>query len=281
MPFNVDPRQQQAPPAPGDTPIVPPPTNPDAQVTGPFPSGDLRGFSPTFQNMVTVGPDGQQWGGRPMLTQGAAQQLGNMLGADRVQAVEYNGGPYSTNVPQYNLDFGTGNLHDATLLYEQYLRAPSPQQFQNQLRDELASDQRPPVAVQEALDRGVDLYGTGRPGGASGGGGALPPGGGGGMGTTPPRPNLPGPTWTPPTVPPQPTGPQTTPYTGPPVRTPGSYTVPPMYSWDFPAPVDLAPGGTGLPGFVRPPQGLLNVPPSSPTGSPTAGLLNYLRGGSR
>lgn len=280
MPFNVDPRQQQAPPAPDNTPIVPPPTNPDAPSMGPYPPGSLAGLSPAYQNMVTNGPDGQQWGGRQMVDRATAERMGQMLGGDVVE-LNYGGGPYSTNVPQYQLDFGTGNLHDATLLYEQYLRAPSPQQFQNQMRDELASDQRPPVAVQEMLDRRGGAGGGGAlpPGG--GGGGALPPGGGGGQGTTPPPPNLPGPTWQPPAVLPPPTGPQTTPYTGPPVRTGGTFTVPPMYSWNFPAPVDLTPEGTGLPGFVRPPRGLLNVPPSSPTGSPTAGLLNYLRGGSR
>jgi len=259
MPFQVDPRQRMAPPGPDNTPIVPPPTNPDAPDMGPFPAtgaAALGGLNPTFQNMVTNGPDGQQWGGRPMLDRQSAERMAGMLGG-QVQEINYSGGPYSTNVPQYQIDFGERNLHDATLLYEQYLRAPSQQQFEAQMRDERAALQRPPVAMQEAMGQGPSGGGALPPGGPPSGGGGRPHGGGGFGGTTPPTPTVPGPTWTPPRITPQPTGPQTSTYTGPAMRRPASYTVPQMYSWDFPAPVNLQPEGTGLPGFQPAPQGLL------------------------
>lgn len=263
MPFKVDPTQQTAY-APSDQPLVTPPTNPNAPNMGPFPAtgaAALGGLDPTYQNMVTQGPDGQQWGGRQMLDRDSAERMAKMLGGTLAE-VNYDSGPFKTNVPQYQIDFGTGNLHDATLLYEQYLRAPSLQQFQNQMRDELASDRGGgPVGLgSQPGPRVAGAGGTGSPSPSY-----RPPAGGGFGGGSGPQ------------LPPQPTGPQTSPYTGPAVRRPGSYTVPPLYSMDFPAPIDMTPDGIGLPNFVRPPQGLLTIP----TGSPTAGLLQYLNGGSR
>jgi hypothetical protein len=207
--------------------------------------------------MVTQGPDGQQWGGKQMLDRASAERMAKMLGGTLAE-VNYDTGPVKTNVPQYQIDFGTGNLHDATLLYEQYLRAPSLQQFQNQMRDELASDRKGYSGGLGTAQRTSSSGGNGQqrsPYGSPSRSGTQTTGAGTG-----------------PQLPPQPTGPQTSRYTGPSVRREASYTVPPPFPMDFPAPIDLNPDGTGLPNFRQSPRGLLSLR----TGSPTSGLLQYL-----
>lgn len=218
-------------------------------------SDQLNGYKPSTETTSTQGTGSDaSAGAKTQLDLQAAQDLANRLGATLV-TVNYDSGPFSLQKPQYQLDFGTGNLHDATLLYEQYLRAPSKDQFNNQLRDELKNDAS---------------------GGPVGAGGYTPqsappssglPGGGGGVGTIPPSP-LPQtpPNWFPGQVPPQPKTPPVTQYPGTGVGNPGGYTVQGLFKGPFPAPDELL-APTGMARSTRP-QGLL-----TPIQKKWAGLL--------
>lgn len=208
-------------------------------------SDTLNGYRPTTEVTSTQGTGSDaSAGARAQLDLQSAQDLANRLGATLVQ-LNYDSGPFSLQKPQYQLDFGSGNLHDATLLYDQYLRAPSKDQFNAQLAAELKTDR------------------SGGPVGPGGGGGysqppAPAPGGlpGGGVGTIPPSP-LPRtpPDWFPRQVPPQPNKPPVTQYPGTGVGNPGGYTVPGLFSGPFPAPDELL-APTGMARSMRP-QGLL------------------------
>lgn len=208
-------------------------------------SDQLNGYRPTMEATSTQGTGSDaSAGARNQLDLQSAQDLASRLGATLVQ-LNYEGGPFSLQKPQYQLDFGTGNMHDANLLYDQYLRAPDKIQFDNQLRDELKND---------------------RSGGYSGSGGysqpsAPPspsgaPSGGGGLGTIPPSP-LPQtpPNWMQQQLPGAPQRPPVTQYPGSGVGNPGGYTVPGLFSGVFPAPDELL-APTGMARSMRP-QGLL------------------------
>lgn len=230
---------------------------------------DEAKFKPQFAGQSTTGPNGdgamQTWQNRPGLEESSAQQLARLLGADLTE-VNYNGGPYSQQRPQYQLDFDTGNLHDGSMVASNYQN--SPQFFNSSLQAELASDRAKPVAIQEMEARaaaGQGAYMLPPPGSSPQGPGGHPPtpppanpGGSGpnGPGPTwpapppttkpgpswpaPTAPNSPGPVWQLPTLPGAPTAPSVVkaPTSG--VSNPGGYTSQPLYSGAFPQPIMLA-----------------------------------------
>lgn len=258
-------------------------------------------FKPDFTTQTTTGPnaegDQQTWQNpRPQLTQSSAQELAELMGAKLTQVSM--SGPYAQDKPQWQLDFGTGDLHDAAMVYDRYQRAP--EHFSQNMADEIA-------------------YGAKYPGGvgAAGGGPATapppaapPPSGGGGMTPGPnwppaPPPNLPGPVWPntpPPNIqgpdwtnvppPPPPTGVNPTPiHPGTGVGNPGGYTPPPPMGVFQPPisfngePQQLPGASTWKPYTPRPhndtpvsplllPQ-MLNgeLPPAAFTGGAPGGLL--------
>jgi len=215
---------------------------------------DEAGYKPAYTQQNTTGPDGPDPGGdpdvyrnNPQLDQSSAQKLADLMGATLVP-ITYNGGPYSQDKPQYQLDFGTGDLHDASMVYANYQRNPG--SFNQQMQDEFKTSQSPSVAQQE-FDAGK--LGGGHPvnPGAPGAGtpGLVP-------GQTPwPKtedPNTPGKTWpavgtgntpgtvwTLPPLPAGPTGPGIKPVTDTGVAGAGGYTAPPLFQGPFPMPIDL------------------------------------------
>lgn len=228
---------------------------------------DQAKFDPRFVGQSTTGPNAmgeqQTWQNRPGLEESSAQQLARLLGAD-LSALTYNGGPYSQERPQYQLDFGSGNKHDAAMLASNYQNAPD---FYNaSLAAELASDRAKPVAMQEMEARAA----------AGQGARMLPP-------TpsiqVPAHPTHPAPTpQQPPPVSPPPTLP------GAPIR-PGEPTAPPTTvpgpKWpDSPSPnipgqtwpTPTAPNKPGpiwtLPALPAPPTrpGVVQVSPGAPGG---------------
>lgn len=216
---------------------------------------DQAKYDPRFVGQSTTGPNAmgeqQTWQNRPGLEESSAQQLARLLGAD-LSALTYNGGPYSLERPQYQLDFGSGNTHDAAMLARNYQNAP--EFFNASLAAELASDRAKPVAIQEMEAR------------AAAGKGAymLPP-------TpsiqVPAHPTHPTPTpQQPPPVPPPPTLP------GAPIR-PGEPTAPPPPPepppTTVPGPTWPTPPPTTVPGPKWPDSPSPNIPgPTWPT--PTA-----------
>jgi len=206
---------------------------------------DQAKFQPQYANQSTTGPNGdgemQTWQNRPGLEESSAQQLARLLGADLAQ-VNYNGGPYSQQRPQFQLDFDTPNNHDAAMLASNYQNVPD--FFNASLNAELASDRSKPVAIQEMEAR------------AAAGQGAymLPP---------PPKPTAPAPHPVPSPQPPQQPPPVSPPPTlpGAPIR-PGEPSAPPPTSpggpTTVPGPTWPAPPPTTVPGPKWP-----DAPPST------------------
>jgi len=201
---------------------------------------DDAGYKPVYTQQNTTGPDGPDPGGdpdvyrnNPQLDQSSAQKLADLMGATLVP-ITYNGGPYSQDKPQYQLDFGTGDLHDASMVYANYQRNPG--SFDQQMADEFKTSQNPSVAAQEfaAGKLSPPAGHPANPGAGAGAGGGYNP-----NPNIPPPANKPGPVWTLPPLPGQPTNPAVVPVPGTGVQTPGGFTPPPLFSGQFPMPIDL------------------------------------------
>lgn len=203
---------------------------------------DQAKYNPQFVGQSTTGPNGdgemQTWQNRPGLEESSAQQLARILGADLTQ-ISYNGGPYSQQRPQYQLDFAGPDNYDAAMNAFSYQNAPA--HFNAQLDAELASSRSKPVAIQEMEAN------------AAAGQGAymLPP---------PPKTTAPAPHPTP--------NPQQPPPVTPPPVLPGA----PIRPGEPPAPPPVTPGGpTTVPGptWPAPPPSTIPGPkwPDSPPGN--------------
>lgn len=210
----------------------------------------LQGYQPSGTvPSGTNGPDGQSWGSGQQLNQQSAQEFANRLGATLVP-ITYDSGPFSLQNPQYQLDFGTGNLHDASLLYQSYLRAPA--FFNDSLQAELRND----AAGSSGPSGGAGGYRPPSPGPSAS------PGPSSGPGMPPMRPPTGGaqpPVWTPPAQPGRPNTPPVTIYPGSGVLSGGGYTAPGLYTGDFPPPYALL-DPTSMPPRSKAPQGLLANP---------------------
>jgi hypothetical protein len=208
-------------------------------------------FKPEMTTISTTGPNAEgvetTWQNpNKQLTQSSAEELANLMGAKLVP-ISYNAGPYSQDKPQYQLDFGDGDLHDASMVYSNYQR--NPDSFNQQMQDEFKSSAGPSVAQAE-FDAGK-LGGHPSNPGADGGG--TSPNSPGPKWPDAPNPNTPGPKW--PDAPPpnvsgpvwklpelpvfKPTGPAVVPVGDSGVANPGGYTPPPMYQGQFPLPINL------------------------------------------
>lgn len=198
---------------------------------------DQAKYNPQFVGQSTTGPNGdgemQTWQNRPGLEESSAQQLARILGADLTQ-ISYNGGPYSQQRPQYQLDFAGPDNYDAAMNAFSYQNAPA--HFNAQLDAELASSRSKPVAIQEMEAN------------AAAGQGAymLPP---------PPKPTAPAPHPTP------------NPQQPPPVTTPPVLPGAPIRPGEPPAPPTTVPGPKwpdSPPGNIPGPTWPAPTPPNSP-----------------
>lgn len=202
-------------------------------------------FKPSYTTNSTTGPNAegqeQTWQNpNPQLEQSSAQELASLLGAT-LSEVNYSGGPYSQQKPQYQIDFGANDDYDASMVYDRYQRSPG--SFNQQTADEIKSSNSPSVAAQEFAAGKLNS------GGGFGGHPGAPAPGGGTPGTpyTPPPANIPGPNWGNTSPPPNIPGPNV------PVNPlPGPTGVPPVNQF--------SPGATG--GYTSPAHELPRIPGS-------------------
>jgi hypothetical protein len=217
---------------------------------------DESAYKPAYTPQNTTGPDGPDPDGdpdvyrnNPQLDQSSAQKLAELLGATLVP-VTYSGGPYAQDKPQYQLDFGSGDLQDASMVYSNYQRNPS--SFNQQMQDEYKTSSSPSVAAAEFAAGKLSPPAGHAPVNPGAGGGGNNPNAPGPTWPNSPPPNIPGPKWpdappankpgpiwTLPPLPGQPTNPAVVPVPGTGVQTPGGFTPPPLFSGQFPMPIDL------------------------------------------